>query len=92
MAAQFPNGVSRWQFVGGSWFPVNGANIAPQFRFVVATQFRNGSRMIDAANDGLSVADFQALEQKFPGAVSHVGNDFTLPLVPEGTVVDLTPE
>jgi hypothetical protein len=91
MAAQFPFGTSRWQFVGGQWFAVTGTNLPARFFFTVAAHFRNGGRTIDASK-GLDQADLEALMAKFPDAVSLNGEEFTLPLVPEGTVIDITPE
>jgi hypothetical protein len=103
MAAQFPAGVSLWQLVGGRWFPAHRASTSAVYLHTVATSFTNGGRSIDAAKDGLSQADFDALKQKFGEAVGkpnpedfpHISNLqdtwFTLPLVPQGTVVDITP-
>jgi hypothetical protein len=91
MATQFPSGTSTWVFTGGRWFPVVGASAPARFLFSVATHFKNGDRTIDAEQVGLSVEDFQALRGKFPDAVGQIGDKFTLPLVPEGTVVDITP-
>ena len=101
MAAQFPIGTSTWQFVGGRWFPVARTTVPARFHFTVATSFKKGKRMIDAGKDGLSETDFAALRAKFPDAVGKAEpgkftipsvREFTLPLVPEGTVVDITPE
>jgi hypothetical protein len=105
MAARFPAVLSRWQQVAGKWFPISGTNsTTSHVRYVVATQFIDVSgQPFDAIKDGLTTGNKTALDAKFPGVAKPVvesdfpqplvppnpGDDFTLPLVPEGTVVDL---
>lgn len=98
MAATFPSGncsgTSRWQVSGGQWFPVDPQPVGQVC--TTALDFRFGSRPIRVATGhGMSDPDFQALRAKYPEAVvpvpGHPG-EFALPLVPPGTVVDITPE
>jgi hypothetical protein len=102
MAAQFPTFSSQWQFIGARWFPVltRAASAPPVFLFTVPTLFKFGDKIIDAAKDGLEDHALKALETKFPGLVGQPTPEEsvspsvpvrTLPLVPQGTVIDITP-
>ncbi|WP_435011129.1 hypothetical protein P12x_002427 [Tundrisphaera lichenicola] len=91
MAAFLPRDVSRWVVQGGAWLPADKPLVVAHY--TVATTFVNNGKVIDGAKTGLSHEDFSALKAKFPDEVVDLGNgEFTLPLVPVGTVIDITPE
>jgi hypothetical protein len=101
MAEAFPGGTSVWQFVGGRWFPANRTSVSPSFSYQIATSFTNGGQRIDAGTAGLSEDELHILRTRYRGAVKDVPagseaipgvREFTLPLVPEGTVIDITPK
>jgi hypothetical protein len=100
MAEAFPDGTSTWQFIGGRWFPANRTSVTPSFSYSIATSYTNGGQRIDAGTVGLSEEELNILRTRYRGAVKDVPpgsetipgvREFTLPLVPEGTVIDITP-
>src|SRR5262245_49129866 len=100
MPTEFPLATSRCQFIGGRWFMRTTHNTTSVVLVSEAQLFKNGDRMIDA-REGLSPEDTNALRKKFGDVIGAVAPDvhsiadrpeFTLPLVPLGTVVDITPE
>jgi hypothetical protein len=93
MAARIPSEKSRWVFDGNQWLPAK-LSIKPPtvVPYTLATVFVNNGRVIDGLNDGLSHEDVDALKAKYPDDVVQLGNEFELPLVPVGTVIDITPE
>jgi hypothetical protein len=60
--------------------------------YTTATVFVLNDQAIDGLNEGLSDAEVKALEKKYPDDFVKGDGTFSLPLVPVGTVVDITPE
>ncbi len=93
MAERIRGEASRWVIEGGHWLPAR-VSIKPPtvVHYTVATVFVNNGRLIDGLNKGLSREDFEALKARYPDDVVDLGNgEFELPLVPVGTVIDITP-
>jgi hypothetical protein len=91
MADRFPGDTTQWVFSGGAWQPAGKA--ADLAHYTNATLFVNNGRVIDGRATGLSNEDFNALQARYPDEVVQTGDGvFTLPFVPVGTVVDITPQ
>jgi hypothetical protein len=93
MSARFPAVTTKWVITEGKWQPA-GPKV-DVVHYTNATLFVNNGKVIDGRKTGLSSEDVKALKTKYPVDVIdlHDGKDgFALPLVPVGTVVDITPE
>jgi hypothetical protein len=92
--AQFPSsctGVVKWTVEGGDWFPINPppahAPCTAPSTFVF-----NGQVIHVDVNHGLPDPAFKALQANFPNDIKPVPNEpkkFTIPLVPNGTIIVL---
>ena len=93
MATRAPREATRWVNDGGNWLPAK-ASIKPPtvVHYTIATVFVNGGRVIDGLNAGLSDEDVAALKAKYPDDVVDLDEEFEFPLVPVGTVIDITPD
>jgi len=91
LMAQMPAKTSVWVTNGRVWLPAEQSIQPPTVvAYTAATMFVLNGRAIDALHRGLSEKEFAALREKFPDAVVSHGKEFELPLVPVGTVIDLT--
>ncbi len=90
MPSAFPGDVTVWVSNGTTW--VRASKDVDLLHYTNATMFVNSGRLIDGRASGLTNDDFKALKARYPDAVMRVAPDqFTLPLVPVGTIVDITP-
>jgi hypothetical protein len=90
MPKQFPADITQWVTAGGVWRPADATVVL--VHYTNATLFVNNGTIIDGRATGLSDKEFEALKARYPDAVVKVNDNlFTLPFVPVGTVVDITP-
>src|SRR5690349_993504 len=90
--AQMPAKTSVWVTNGKVWLPAEQSITPPTVvAYTAATMFVLNGRAIDALHRGLSEKEFAALREKFADAIISHGKEFEIPLVPVGTVIDLTP-
>jgi hypothetical protein len=92
--AEFPAQRSTWKFDMNGFWKAASLSIKPPtvVAYTTATVFVNGDRVIDALNNGIPHEDMDDLRAKYPHALIESGDEFSLPLVPVGTVVDITPD
>lgn len=91
MAERFTAYTTKWVLEGGAWLPAG--STVDVVHYTNATVFVNNGRVIDGRKTGLLDEDFKALMAKYPADVVDLKNgEFTLPFVPVGTMIDITPE
>jgi hypothetical protein len=91
MADRFPAVTTSWVISEGRWQRAD--NRVDVVHYTNATLFVDDGGVIDGRANGLSQTEVDELKARYPNDVIEVSEgEFRIPVVPVGTVVDITPQ